>query len=437
MIPRGTAVLVAGAEHPQCLSVIRGLGRAGARVIAGGHDLDCPGFHSRYTKDAFQYRSPRDDLSGFVDDVKRAARRAEASLVVPASPASFSALLSARSTLETSVRLAAAPSATLAQALDVTRTFTIGQELGINAPRWCTGPSIPDILATAKELNGPFVVRRRGRDGAFTLPSWSGLSDGAVRIAADREELRRILEPLWDHADCVLVHEAAPGIGRAVAGVWQSGQPIAMVAYEREREWARGGGVSVVRRSIRLDESLARTVTRLFEATEWHGVGTVEFSYDRRAGRYSLLGMSGRFHAAAALSLAAGVNLPAHAVAVHLGAARPERARYRVGVASRWLGGDVSATWDAVVRRAAPYNRYAASRTRTIWQFVRDFMRPMYYDEFARDDALPAIATVVALVVQSVRAVALGCVRLVRAALGDAPAEVRPSGATRSVGYEV
>ncbi|HKS05071.1 MAG TPA: hypothetical protein VJR92_02060 [Gemmatimonadaceae bacterium] len=420
-----TSVVVAGAEHPQSLPIIRGLGRAGLNVIAGGRNPDSIGFRSRYTSDSFCYPSPGEDQSGFVAEILSAARRAGADVIVPASPAAFTALIESRASIEHRVRLAVPPSTSLAYALDVTRAFALAAELGIAAPRWCIGPSIPDILRNASALTAPLVVRQRGRSRAFQLPEWSGLAT-SIRVAPNQDALRRILEPLWDHAGSLVVHEATQGVGRSVTGVWFRGQPISMIAYERERQWLRLGGASVVRRTIRLDEALASTVTRLFERAAWHGVGTVEFAYDRRADSYVLTGMSGRFQTAAALCLAAGMNLPLHAVSAHLGNPQPERARYRVGVRSRWLRGDVQATWDALAPRRSGPVVAAAMKSRAVWRFIRDFGRPMYYDEFAADDAMPAVVTVGSLTAQTFKAIGRMLMGLVRLVIGSPePAPVR------------
>jgi predicted ATP-grasp superfamily ATP-dependent carboligase len=430
-----TSVVVAGAEHPQSLPIIRGLGRAGLHVIAGGRNSDSIGFHSRYATDSFCYPSPNEDHSGFVNEIIGAAHRAGADLVVPGSPIAFTALIEARDAIERRVRLAAPPATSLMYALDITRTFALAAELGVTAPRWCIGPSVPDILRGAEKLSAPFVVRQRGRSRAFQLPDWTGLAT-SVRVAHDLDDLRRTLEPLWDHAGALVVHEATQGIGRSVTGVWYRGQPISLVAYERERQWLRLGGASVVRRTIRLDDALASTVTRLFERAAWHGVGTAEFAYDRRADRYVLTGMSGRFQTAAALCLAAGINLPLHAVAAHLGNPQPERARYRVGVRSRWLRGDAHATWDALVPRRSGPVVAAAVKSRAVWRFIRDFGRRMYYDEFAVDDAMPAVVTVRSLTAQTARAVGRMCMALFRMIVGrpDAPgpARRRNASATRA-----
>src|SRR5437016_5786689 len=78
----------------------------------------------------------------------------------------------------------------------------------------------------------------------------------------------------------VLAQECVDGIGVCVSAVFNNGDPVAMFAYERVRDAPLSGGVSVLRKSIRLDERLNNYVTALLNEIKWHGVAMVEFKYD-------------------------------------------------------------------------------------------------------------------------------------------------------------
>ena len=228
------------------------------------------------------------------------------------------------------------------------------------------------------------------------------------RYARSRDELIALLARCRDDARAVLVQEFVPGRGRCVAAVCRDGVPLVLFAYERVREFPFSGGVSVVRRSIPLNDHLARYTTALLGELRWHGVAMVEFKYDERADRYTLMEINGRFQASTALSLDAGLNLPALTAALFLGEEPAPVGSYRVGVEERWLRGDVLALRDAFARapRRPPEGGFPGarpSRTAVAWRFLRDFRPGMHYDEFKWYDVRPGLVEAAALVRQVAR----------------------------------
>src|SRR5207302_4519709 len=191
----------------------------------------------------------------------------------------------------------------------------------------------------------PVASKPRGHGLHLTTANTLGFK---VRYARTLDELRLLLQPFERDAGAVLVQEYAAGVGRCVAALCRRGEPLVLFAYSREREFPLSGGVSVVRKSIPLDERLAAYSTALLRAIGWHGVAMVEFKYDPAADRYTLMEINGRFQASTALSLDAGINLPYLAACVY-GAGEPGPAQpYRVGVVERWLRGDLLVVRDAL-----------------------------------------------------------------------------------------
>jgi len=99
-----------------------------------------------------------------------------------------------------------------------------------------------------------------------------------VRYARTPEELQQALHPFAQDARALLVQEYAPGTGRCVAALCGRGEPLALLAYSREREFPLSGGVSVLRKTIPLDARLATHATTLLREIGWHGVAMVEFT---------------------------------------------------------------------------------------------------------------------------------------------------------------
>lgn len=375
-------VLVTGADQHQGLAVIRGIGRAGLGVIAAGAEARSLGFYSRYAGQRAQYRSPLADPVGFQEDILRIVREARPAVVIPSVETTLVLLNQVRSELERYTVLAAPPPHVLEAALDKWRTLAIAGRVGVPVPRTVRGDTTDEILARAGSLRPPFVVKPRGN--ALHLSTANAIGFKA-RYASDAQELRALIARHTGDAPALLVQEYASGIGRCVAAVCDRGTPLALFAYQREREYPRSGGVSVVRRSIPLDERLREFVTALLRETRWHGVAMVEFKYDPKTAHYTLMEINGRFQASTALSLDAGLNLPHLVASLYAGWDLPAVGPYRVGVTERWLRGDLLALRDAL-----------GARRKTdgiaVRQFFLDFRPGMHFDEFTHDDWRPGLA---------------------------------------------
>jgi predicted ATP-grasp superfamily ATP-dependent carboligase len=409
-----TRVLVTGADQHQGLAVIRGLGMAGVDVIAAGAEKHSMGFYSKYVVERVHYRHPREDPDGFVDDILAALRRTGADLVMPAVESTLAALVARRQEIEQWAPLAAPATATVAYALDKRSMIELAMASGVPIPQSADGASMEALLAHARRLRPPYVIKPRGHDSSMAIP---GGRDFKVRYAANREELRRVLLPLADQADKLLVQEYIPGIGRCVASVWRHGRPVTLFAYEREREFPLSGGVSVVRRSIPVEHELSLLTVRLLSTIGWHGVAMVEFKYDRRTKRYTLMEINGRFQASTALCIDAGINLPSIAMAVHLDRATDVVPLYRHNVVERWLRGDVAALLGTLRRDdfdgVGIVGRLVAFAS-ALWPFVRDFGRTTRYDEFRLADPKPGFVEAWSMLKEAARATASAIVRVMR-----------------------
>ena len=123
--------------------------------------------------------------------------------------------------------------------------------------------------------------------------------------------------------------------------LFDRGRLIAEFAHRRLREKPPSGGVSVLCESVPVDPILRRSGEQLLAPLGWHGVAMLEFKRDavtRRSvsdrSERPLLGL-------AAARRRRGVDFPALAAQLALGQASPAPPRYREGVQSRWLLGDL------------------------------------------------------------------------------------------------
>ncbi len=401
LAPGAGRILVTGAEEHQGLAVIRGLGRAGWHVIACGARRHSIGFASRFASASYRYPIAAADPDRFFDALMRVVRATRPALIVPSVETTLVVLNERRDEVERYAPLAAPPASTLEYAIDKGRTLHLARQLGIPAPRTACGASFEQVLHRARALTFPVAVKPRGH--RLHASTANGVRFKSC-YAESLDALVALLQPLQRDAAALLVQEYAPGVGRCVAAVCRDGTPLALFAYERDREYPLSGGVSVVRRSIRLDDTLRAHTTALLHAVGWQGIAMVEFKYDPRADQYRLMEINGRFQASTALSLEAGLNLPHLTACVFLGLppTHPPRTDYRVGVRARWLRGDLMALRDAFtasgVNATPDGGRHACDRRRrAATGFIADTLRGAHYDEFARDDWRPGLVELASL----------------------------------------
>jgi predicted ATP-grasp superfamily ATP-dependent carboligase len=408
-------VLVTNAENNQGLAVIRGLGLAGASVVACGAGTRALGFRSRYATEKFRYTSPYESKSQFISDILSVVRQTTPDVIL-AGETTLVALDESRSAIEQYTKLGAPRSEILRHAIDKAKTIELAERLGVPVPRTARGSSAAEVLEKATTLRFPVAVKPQGH--RLYAPTAHAL-DFKVRYATTLAELEQLLRGCGEHSGYPIVQEFAPGVGVCVSAVFRDGEPVAMLAYLRARNYPLSGGVSTIRRTIALDERLKAYVTALLADLRWHGVAMVEFKYHEPADSYTLMEINGRFQASVALSLDAGINLPYLTACVHTGREVPGPASYRIGVEERWLKGDLLALREHLMRKALDTARLRAihelpSKRRAIWQFIRDFRPRMRYDEFKTYDWKPGVieaAAIAAVLVEWARMLAGNVVR--------------------------
>lgn len=379
-------VLVTGAEEHQGLAVIRGLGQAGAYVVAAGSRRCSLGFASRYAADCHRYRAPETDPQGFVSDLVQIVDQTRPDVVVPVVQSTMVALDQARQRIEDRTILALPPSAVVSFAVDKLKTVWLAEKMGIPVPRTVHADTAMSLLCQAAQLHFPVVVKPRGnpcyRATAHRLPF-------NARYARNFVELRDIVTPFARDASAMLVQEYAPGTGRCVATVCDDGEPLAMLAYDREREWPHAGGVSVMRRSVALEHVLYTYTTTLLRAIGWRGVAMVEFKYAPAAQAYTLMEINARFEAA--LSVDAGLNLPYLVASLFAGRYQGQPQLYAVGVEERWLRGDLLALLETLEPRPHAFRNGSPTRRQAVRDFIADFRPGVRYDEFQLGDWRPGV----------------------------------------------
>jgi glycosyltransferase involved in cell wall biosynthesis len=165
--------------------------------------------------------------------------------------------------------------------------------------------------------------------------------------AADVEPFLEAIQP----GVRIVVQPVLRGPVHAVAGVVRDGRVLAWVHQRPRRAWPDALGTSTLIVTTPPEPDLEAHAHALVRDTGHDGVFQAQFMEGL------LLDLNLRLYGSVSLAAAAGVNLPALAVADHVPDGEPLRAR--PGVRYRWIEGDLRLAWERVRRRPGSAARVA------------------------------------------------------------------------------
>lgn len=323
--PAAVAALVTDVHLRAVLAGIRGLGRAGVRVVATSSRRTAAGRLSRYCSRSVTGPDPVTDPEPFAAFVARLAAGRAPLLVYPGHEAAIDALI--RAGPAGRVPLAYPTLAGLAAVRDKARLPDLASAAGLRTPSTLAVASGEELRRHHPPL--PFVVK----------PARTGQTLRATVLVESDEQLAALLARV-PSGDPLLVQERVRGPLRAVAlVVTPEGRVAARFEQVSRRTFPSEVGVSSEAVSVAPDPELVARSAEMLRLAGFGGLAQLQF-VDSAAGP-RLIDVNPRYYGSMPLALAAGVNLPAawHAVSLGRGPARP--ADYRAGVTFRWLESDL------------------------------------------------------------------------------------------------
>lgn len=352
-------ILLTDGEQRSTLAVTRSLGRAGHRVWVGSGGRRSLAGASRYAAGKVILEAVTGEPGVYRDSVRRAVKRTGAEILIPMTDAAASQLLGLDRELPG--LLVPFPERAIYEAIsDKGRVADVAASLGIAVPRQTVvtsphpgaGTALPSSLgepATYPKVLKPTRSVTVGEDGAEAVLATT------VRTAGNAEELARHLEAYPPESYPILIQQQIVGPGAGVFLLRWEGRSVAAFAHRRIRERPPEGGVSVYRESVSLAPSLLRRAEALLDAFDFRGVAMVEFKEDETTGTPYVMEVNARFWGSLQLAVDAGVDFPRLLVDVASGAPVEPVLRWRTGIRSRWLWGEVDHL--LAVLRAGPATR--------------------------------------------------------------------------------
>jgi predicted ATP-grasp superfamily ATP-dependent carboligase len=386
---KSPTVLVTDAARGSAVAIIRSLGHAGWRVIAGDSDAASPGFRSRHVAETFVYPPPTTAPEQFFQAIRDFLTRQHVDLVIPVTDAAILPLSRHRHELPAECRLAVPEPEQLEAVLDKLKTVEIAKRLGIPTPRTHV-VSIRDGAPNIQNLGWPVVLKPRF---SRVFRPQGSIDAFEVSYARDSEELASRLRAQVGDVD-VLVQEYCPGVGHGVGILMHEGRPLAAFQHRRLHEVPVTGGPSALRESVPLDPLMYDYSVRLMSSIRWTGLAMVEFKVGASGPR--LMEVNGRVWGSLPLAVLSGVDFPRLLADLYRNGppspTAPPQTTYKLGVRARNLALDL--IWIATVlrgQRTVPYLPYP-SRGEAFGGMVSLMDPRIPVDTFAPDDPGPWFA---------------------------------------------
>ena len=270
--------------------------------------------------------------------------------------------------------------------MDKTAFTEYAESNGLPIPKTYTVQSRQDWDRLIDEGHFPCIVKPKYRSRA-----WVAARLPKVYRADTPDQLTNLVKILGPVEDSFVAQEWVPGPDSEVffhlAYYDGDGSPVVSFTGHKIRQWPPLiGSTSMAEgaQSAEVDEE----AQRLMRMVGFKGLGSVEFKYDRRDGRFKIMEATvGRPNLQSEVATANGVNIVYHAYC-NLTGLVPETRRTPTGNV-RWI------YFDNDLSSAIQYWRLGELDLRS---FLRSYRRPRYYADFSWRDPLPFLVAVLRMI---------------------------------------
>ncbi len=251
------------------------------------------------------------------------------------------------------------------QATDKLEMTRIARRSGLLTPRTETADEATlESFGTGKVIVKP---RRTFSDGA--------IGHVRARIATNPTEARKIASEMRENGGEPLLQEHLAGKLMALTTIsGRDSRIVARVQQVAERTWPLDVGISASAHTVEVDRELMDAAERFLQTLGWYGLAQLQFIRGPD-GIARLIDFNARFYGSLALSVAAGVNLPAIWARLTVGLPVEGVPEARVGVRYQWFGGDMRAcqheasNWIARLRVGLGVLLRAPRASHSIWSW--------------------------------------------------------------------
>ncbi|WP_394740083.1 carboxylate--amine ligase [Natronococcus roseus] len=307
------------------LAVARSLGRQGYAVDCAEEFRANITSFSKYVDETITYPAADEAPQAFRHAILSALHETDYDVLVPTRDATTAFVSDHQDELNAHTNVYVAPPDVIGTFDDKGETVKLARECGVPTPTTYF-PEEQSVAEIKAEADYPVLIRPRrssGSRGITRVESAAEFDDAYERVAAEFE------------APMVQEYVAKARYTTACLLLDDEQRELASFSYERQKEYPRSGGPTVVGEST--DDTAAKQAAKeLLQAGDWHGPAEVEFIVDQE-GTPRLLEVNPRFWMPVQLAISAGVDFPAKLAALARGEAVEPTTTYETGVTYRWV----------------------------------------------------------------------------------------------------
>jgi predicted ATP-grasp superfamily ATP-dependent carboligase len=325
----------------EALTVIRSLGRAGYRVVAGKVAACDPTEFSRHTAASWRHPSPASEPQAFLAALVDLQARLRLDYLFPIGETPMRALIRDASPQDPT-RLVMVDAATALTCFDKGRMHAIARDLGIPVPATKAGVTSARLVEAARSCGFPCVLK--------TNDSSDRVLGEKALICPDEATVAELARHALPSDTSFVVQSFVPGYRvNCDFAAWQGDVQIYWEHRVIRTDRPNGTGYIVDAVSIPPTPALKRHVEALARHFQYTGVGCAQFLVDPATGAIAFLELNPRLDAACSLPVGCGCDLPLWALEIARRRAGDRAdlpaaaARYRTGVRGNWLLGDLKA----------------------------------------------------------------------------------------------
>jgi len=359
--------------------------------VVGGHSRWDMALHSRYCRERFVYTSPFESVSRFRMDVRRAARRYRAGMVLPTSEAAMLTWFGEPD--RNGVGLQHPVSADVLELFSKRRTYDLAEKAGVRVPRTVFVDRQSPSLAGLHDVSLPAVVKA---DASAYIQRDRVVRADSTTYVRSADELETEVMRRLDKGSDVLVQELISGYGVGVSGVFRGGAPVALFQHRRMRESTPTGGPSALAVSTPIDKGLRAMTEALVSQTGYTGPAMIEFKISQSTGQAYLMEVNWRLWGTILLPMSAGLDMPYILWRMLNGLdVDPASLRYSSGIVGRYLVGDTKHLILSLRGRPSGWSGEFPTRCQAARDYLHTFVQPGVHELLlARDDPMPFCARV-------------------------------------------
>ena len=287
---------------------------------------------SRGVSKNFEIPSPFDGVSEYVEAILKIISNEPYDIVMPFTHGAVAACCHAKDQIETYSKLTFPDFETFLLFHDKWKTYELCKKTQVPSPRTWKPHDQDELCQLANEISFPAVVK---------IQMGCGIARG-VRVAEKKDELMEKYTSLstqpsfsfLDNFETPIIQEFIEGPIHDVVGLFNDGEPLAIMSQKRVLTYPIDGGTGSVNETT-YEPRIIEYACRLMKAAGWTGPAMCEFK-KRGENDYFLLEVNPKFWGTLDLAISSGLDVPTMTANLFFnGNVKPIK-EYNVGLLYRW-----------------------------------------------------------------------------------------------------